>query len=83
MNLKPLHDRVIVKRDDVETTTESGIILTETAKEKPSHGIVIANGNETNYVEVGDNVMFERGAGVELESDYVVMHEKHIIAVIG
>lgn len=83
MNLRPLNDRVIVKRDDVASTTDSGIILTDTAKEKPSRGIVIAKGKEAKEVEVGDNVMFESCFQTELESNYVVMREEHIIAVIG
>jgi len=91
MDLKPLHDRVIVKVEETEKTTESGLILTQTSQEKSNRGMVVAVGPgrydggvwvETN-VKAGDTVMFELSGAAEMESDYMVMHESSIVAVIG
>ena len=91
MDLKPLHDRVIVKVEEKESTTESGLILTQTAQDKSNRGMVVATGpgkyeNGTLVdmtVKEGDFVMFERAGASEMESDYMVMHESSIVAIIG
>ena len=91
MDLKPLHDRVIVKVEEKESTTESGLILTQTAQDKSNRGMVVAvgpgkyeNGTLVDMtVKEGDFVMFERAGASEMESDYMVMHESSIVAVIG
>lgn len=92
MNLKPLHDRVIIKVEENEQTTESGLILTQTAVDKSNRGMVVAvgpglRGNDDKIkpltVKAGDTVMFDLAGSVQMESDYVVMRESNIIAVIG
>ena len=94
MNLRPLHDRVIVARKDAETTTASGIIIPDSAKEKPQEGKVIAVGNGIKKddgtvvpldVKTGDRVLFGKYAGTEITLDgeeYLMMKEDDILAVI-
>jgi len=94
MNLRPLGDRVIIKRVEEEALSAGGIVLPDSAKEKPSRGEVLAVGNgSTNdkgetrpmSVKVGDNVLFGKYAGTEVEVDgkeLLVMSEGDIIAVV-
>ena len=94
MNLRPLHDRVIVKRQEKETTTAGGIVLASSAAEKPSEGVVVAvgpgkpnnNGDVRPLeVKVGDRVLFGKFTGSEVKvdgEDYVIMREEEIFAVI-
>ena len=94
MNLRPLHDRVIVKRLDQETKTASGIVIPEAAAEKPDQGEVLAVGpgkKDDNGklialdVKVGDRVLFGKYAGqtVKLDGNEVlVMREEDIMAVV-
>jgi chaperonin GroES len=94
MNLRPLQDRIIVKRLEEETKTAGGIFIPETAKEKPQRGQVVAvgNGKKTEEgkvlpldVKVGDNVLFGKYAGTEVKVDgeeYLMMREDDILAVI-
>jgi len=94
MNLRPLGDRVIIKRVEEEAVSAGGIVLPDSAKEKPSRGEILAAGNgATNdkgdtrpmSVKVGDNVLFGKYAGTEVEVDgeeLLVMSEGDIIAVV-
>jgi chaperonin GroES len=94
MNLRPLHDRVIVKRLDQETKTASGLIIPDAAAEKPDQGEVIATGNgkvqENGQVrpldvKVGDRVLFGKysGQAVKVEGEeLLVMREEDIMAVL-
>jgi chaperonin GroES len=94
MNLRPLHDRVIVKRLDQETKTASGIVLPEAAAEKPDQGKILAVGNgkiledgkvRALEVKVGDIVLFGKYSGqtVKVEGDeLLVMREEDIMAVV-
>ena len=93
MNLRPLHDRVIVKRQEKETTTAGGIVLASSAAEKPSEGVVIAVGPGKVVdgalrpldVKAGDRVLFGKYTGSEVKvdgEDYVIMREEEIFAVI-
>ena len=94
MNLRPLHDRVIVKRLDQETKTASGIVLPEAAAEKPDQGRVLAIGNgkiledgkvRALDVKVGDVVLFGKYSGqtVKVDGDEVlVMREEDIMAIV-
>lgn len=94
MNLRPLHDRVIVKRLDQETKTASGIVLPEAAAEKPDQGKVMAVGNgkiledgkvRALDVKVGDIVLFGKYSGqtVKVEGEEVlVMREEDIMAIV-
>ena len=94
MNVKPLHDRIVVSRVDAEEKTAGGIIIPDTAKEKPQEGQIIAvgpgkrdeNGNLTPPdVKAGDRVLFAKWAGTELKLDgkeYMIMKEDDILGVI-
>lgn len=94
MSLRPLHDRVIVKRLEEETTSPGGIVIPDTAAEKPSRGEIVAAGNgklQDNGelrpldVKVGDKVLFGKYSGTEVKVDgqeLLVMREDDIMAVI-
>jgi len=94
MKIRPLHDRVIVKRSDAETKTASGIIIPDTAKEKPQEGEIIAVGSGIRKedgslipldVKKGDRILFGKYAGTEIKIDgdeYLMMKEDDILGVI-
>ncbi|MBL7211287.1 MAG: co-chaperone GroES [Desulfobacteraceae bacterium] len=94
MKVKPLHDRVIVKRVEEEEKTKGGIIIPDTAKEKPVEGKVVAvgdgkvqeNGTKTPLeVKAGDRVLFGKYAGTEIQIDgeeHLIMKEDDIIAIV-
>ena len=89
MNIKPLADRVLIKPAPAEEKTIGGIIIPDTAKEKPLKGEVVAAGNGTKdeamVVKVGDTVLYGKYAGQELEFEgekYLVMRQSDILAVI-
>jgi len=94
MKVRPLHDRVIVKRIEEEETTKGGIIIPDTAKEKPVEGKVTAVGNgkildngETQPmdVKVGDRVLFGKYAGTDIKiegEEHLILREDDIIAVV-
>lgn len=89
VNVKPLADRVLVEPAPAETKTAGGLIIPDTAKEKPAKGKVIAVGNgkkdEPMTVKVGDHVLYGKFAGTELNVDgnnYLIMKESDIYAVI-
>ena len=89
INIIPLADRVIVKQAAAETTTASGIIIPDTAQEKPQKGSVISCGKGTKdnpiTVKAGDNVLYGKYAGTELKhegEDYLIMRESDILAII-
>lgn len=89
INIKPLADRVLVKPLEAETTTASGLIIPDSAKEKQQKGTVIAVGNGTKdepmTVKVGDTVLFGKYAGSELvleDTEYLIMRESDILAIV-
>lgn len=89
VNVKPLADRVLVEPMPAENKTASGIIIPDTAKEKPMKGTVVAAGpgkvDEPMTVKVGDMVLYGKYAGTELSvdgKDYLIMRESDIFAVI-
>ena len=89
LNIKPLADRVLVEPAAAETTTASGIIIPDTAKEKPQKGTVVAIGtgkkDEPLTVKVGDTVLYGKYSGTELKfegKDYLMMRESDILAII-
>ncbi|MFN8922220.1 MAG: co-chaperone GroES, partial [Sphingobacteriia bacterium] len=86
---RPLHDRVVVKRIDAEEKTAGGIIIPDTAKEKPQKGKVVAVGpgkkDEPTTVKVGDSVLYGKYSGTEVSiggKDYLIMRESDLYAVI-
>lgn len=90
LNITPLHDRVIVRPAEAETKTLSGIIIPDTAKEKPQRGTVIAAGKgksteEPITVKAGDIVLYGKYAGTEISidgDDYLIMRESDILAIV-
>jgi len=94
MNIRPLNDRILVKRLEEEEKTKGGIIIPDTAKEKPAEGRVVAVGQgrlndkgERMPVEVkeGDRVLFSKYAGTEVKlegEEYLIMREDDILAVV-
>ena len=94
MNIRPLHDRVVVKRQEEERTTAGGIVIPDSATEKPMRGVVVAVGNgkpldngdvRALAVKVGDVVLFGKYSGTEVNmagEELVVMREDDIMAVI-
>jgi chaperonin GroES len=94
MNFKPLHDRVLVRRIEGEEKTKGGLIIPDTAKEKPSEGEVIAVGEGARKdsgeliapsVKAGDRILFGKWSGTEVKldgEDYLIMKESDILGVI-
>ena len=94
MNIRPLHDRVILKRMEEETTSPGGIVIPDSAAEKPVRGEIVAAGNGKRHdngdvitldVKVGDTVLFGKYSGTEVKvngQDLLVMREEDIMGVI-
>ena len=89
MNITPLADRVLVEPAAAETTTTSGIIIPDTAQEKPQKGTIVAIGtgkkDEPMTVKVGDTVLYGKYSGTELKlegKDFLIMREADILAII-
>jgi len=94
MKVRPLHDRVLVERVEAESKTAGGIIIPDTAKEKPAEGVVIAvgKGNVNDKgerialdVKVGDHILFAKWGGTEVKVDskeLIILKESDILAVI-
>ena len=89
VKIKPLADRVLVEPASAEETTASGIIIPDTAKEKPMRGTIIAVGkgkkDEPLTVKVGDAVLYGKYAGTEItidDKEYLIMRESDIFAII-
>jgi len=95
MTFRPLHDRVLVKRIESEEKTKSGIIIPDTAKEKPMEGEVVSvgtgirqeNGTITPLdVKAGDRILFGKWSGTEIKldnKDYIVMKESDIMGILN
>ena len=94
MNLKPLQDRILVQRMEEETTTKGGIIIPDTAKEKPAEGKVVSVGNGKIgddgkriplEVKKGDQILFGKYSGTEVKIDgeeYLIMSEGDVLGII-
>jgi chaperonin GroES len=94
LNIKPINDKVLVKRLEAETTTAGGIVLPDNAKEKPKEGTIVAVGNgrmlksgERSQFQVakGDRVIFSSYAGTEIKVqgvDYLILAEDDVLAVV-
>ena len=94
MNLKPLDDRIVVKPAEAEQTTASGLVIPDTAKEKPQQGKVIAVGlgkkekNERVALDVkeGETILFGKYSGQEIKIDgeeYLIMREDEVLAILA
>ena len=89
MNVKPLSDRVLIEPAPAEEVTSGGIIIPDSAKEKPLKGKVVATGNGTKdeemVVKVGDTVLYGKYAGTEIEVEgakYLMMRQSDILAIV-
>lgn len=93
MNIKPLADRVVIKKLEAETTTKSGIVLSGAAKERPQEAEVIAVGPGSIHegkriemeVKVGDKVLYSKYAGTEVKVDgeeFIILKQDDILAVV-
>ncbi len=89
INIKPLADRVLIEPSEAEEKTKGGIIIPDTAKEKPQRGKVVAVGpgkkDEPMSVKDGDRVLYGKYAGTEISiegNDYLIMRESDIVAII-
>jgi len=95
MKLKPLQDRILVQRVEEETTTKGGIIIPDSAKEKPAEGKVVAVGDGkvaddgkrlALEVKKGDRILFGKYSGTEVKIDgeeYLIMREDDVLGIIG
>ena len=89
LNIRPLADRVVIEPAAAEEKTASGIIIPDTAKEKPQRGTVVAVGpgkkDEPTTVKVGETVLYGKYAGTEINiegGDYLIMRESDLLAVV-
>jgi chaperonin GroES len=94
MKIRPLYDRIIVKRVEAETTTKSGLIIPDTAKEKPIEGEVVAVGNgkvlddgnvRALEVKAGDRILFGKYSGTEIKiegTEHLILREDEVLAVV-
>jgi chaperonin GroES len=94
MNIRPLHDRVLVKRLDQEQKTKSGLIIPDTAQEKPMEGEVVSVGSGARdengkvhplEIKKGDRVLFAKWGGTEVKIDgveYLIMKESDVLAIV-
>jgi chaperonin GroES len=95
MNVRPLHDRLLVRRIEEKETVKGGIIIPDTAKEKPQEGEVIAVGNGKVLengtkvamdVKAGDRVLFGKYSGTDIKIDgqeYLILREDEVLAILG
>jgi chaperonin GroES len=93
-NVRPLSDRVLVKRVDSEEKTKSGIIIPDTAKEKPSEGVIVAvgpgalrddGGRREPQLKAGDRVLFSKYGGTEIKLDgteHLILRESDVLGVV-
>jgi chaperonin GroES len=94
MNIRPLYDRIVVKRIEEQETTRSGIIIPDSAKEKPQEGEVMATGQGKMLedgtlvpleVKTGDRILFGKYSGNEITlegTDYIIMREDDVLAIL-
>jgi chaperonin GroES len=95
MKVRPLHDRLIVRRIEEKETVKGGIIIPDTAKEKPQEGEVIAAGNGkvldngtklAMEVKAGDKILFGKYSGTDIKIDgeeYLILREDEVLAIVG
>ena len=94
-NIRPLHDRILIKRIEAESKTPGGLFIPDNAKERPIEGLVVAVGEGTRNkageripldVKTGDRVLFTKYSGTEVKSlgeDHMILREEDILAVVG
>ena len=94
-NIRPLHDRILIKRVEAESKTPGGLFIPDNAKERPIEGLVIAVGDGARNkdgaripldVKTGDRVLFSKYSGTEVKTlgdDHMILREEDILAVLG
>jgi chaperonin GroES len=94
MNFRPLHDRILIKRIEEKETVKGGIIIPDTAKEKPQEGEVVAAGNGKKEkdgkvvpldVKAGDRILFAKYSGTEIKIDneeYLILREEEVLGIL-
>jgi chaperonin GroES len=94
MNFRPLHDRILIKRVEEKETVKGGLIIPDTAKEKPQEGEVLAVGNGTTGkdgkvvpldVKAGDRILFGKYSGAEIKMDneeYLIVREEEVLGIV-
>ena len=94
-NIRPLHDRILIKRIEAESKTPGGLFIPDNAKERPIEGLVVAVGDGARNkdgaripldVKAGDRVLFAKYSGTEVKSlgeDHMILREEDILAVVG
>jgi chaperonin GroES len=95
MDIRPLYDRIVVERLEEEETTESGLIIPDSAKEKPQQGKVVAAGNGKKTedgktipldVKVGDRILFGKYSGSDIKlggNEYLIMREDEVLGILS
>ena len=95
VSIKPLEDRIVIRQVEAETTTASGLVIPDTAKEKPQEGEVVAAGSGTKAedgkvtpldVKAGDKILFGKWSGTEVKvdgEDLLIMKESDILGIVG
>jgi len=86
MKLQPLDDRIVVRSSEPEETTVSGLVIPDTAKEKPQSGKVEAIGDEVKSLKVGDKILFDRYSGSKINIDnveYLIVKEEDVLGVLS
>jgi chaperonin GroES len=84
MKIKPLLNRVVIEQDLAQTTTFGGLILPDSAQERPLSGTIVAKGEKATLVEVGDSVLYQKYRGTDITidgKDYMIMQQEDILAV--
>ncbi len=85
VSIKPLEDRIVIKQVEAEQTTASGLVIPDSAKEKPQEGEVVAVGHKAKGVEVGDTVIYSKYGGTEVKyggEEFLILKLADVLAVI-
>ena len=86
MNLQPLADRIVLEQLEAEAKTASGIVLPESAKEKPKAAKVLAVGKEVKHIKVGDRILYKSYSTTEVKldgADYILVKEEDVLATVA
>ena len=86
LGIKPLHNRVVIKVDEIKDRTDSGILVSSDTQKKPTKGLVLAVGERVETIKLGDYITYPEFSGDNLMIDgelYLIMRESEVLAVIG
>lgn len=85
MKIRPLLNRVIIKQDEAQTGTKSGLIFPDNGKQKPLSGKIIAHGDKVQFVKIGDDVLYEKFRGTEIVIEgveHMIMTENDVLGIV-